>query len=97
MICPRCKGVKQLAAYEIKNGKKTGVGEMLPCPTCHATGEVTQEDVDNYQKFAAVCSPNCMCGKDSLPSPVENFRTGEIDYVCRRCGKKAGITRRVRA
>lgn len=97
MICPRCKGNKQLVAYEIKNGKKTGAGEMLPCPTCHATGEATQKDIDDHRKFTAVCSPNCTCGRDSLPVPIENLDTGNVDYICRRCGKKAGITRRIRA
>jgi len=97
MICPRCKGRKELVAYDIKGGKRSGTGELLSCPTCFATGEVDQPSVDAYMKIVDACSRNCTCGKASLPDPVENVQEGVVDYVCRRCGKKTGIIRKMRA
>jgi DnaJ-class molecular chaperone len=43
--CPHCEGPKKVGAFVdgVRNGKRWGAFEQIPCFTCNGTGEVTPE------------------------------------------------------
>ena len=93
MRCPRCTGTKTVLAFEVKNGKKTSETSQLACPTCHATGEASELDVQEYKQYItrAKKSKWCRCDDRTIrPMYHEDYknRGRNSHWRCAACGKK---------